>query len=280
MCVDVLMITYNRPEYTERALKQLLETCDENARAWVWHNGRDERTLEVVNSFREHPAFFRFHHSPENVRLTKPTNWLWEHAEGELIGKVDDDCLVPDGWIETLLQAHRDEPKFGVLACWHFRPEDFQPRLAAKKINSFSDGHQVLQNPFVQGSGYLMKTRCVKDMGVLLKSNQQFQDYCLSLAEKGWINGWYFPLLFEDLMDDPRSDNTMMKTDADLLKYSPLAAQARGDRTLDDWLRGIKRNARIAQACSSNPLWHKGWRYKLHARANRIRRILGREILW
>lgn len=34
---DVLMITYNRAEYTRRALARLLDTADETMRIWVWH---------------------------------------------------------------------------------------------------------------------------------------------------------------------------------------------------------------------------------------------------
>lgn len=34
------------------------------------------------------------HNSPENVRLTEPANWFWKKADGGLISKVDDDCIV------------------------------------------------------------------------------------------------------------------------------------------------------------------------------------------
>ena len=91
--IDILMITYNRPEYTGLSLERLLATCDESMRVWVWHNGTDEETLEIVQSFRDHPSFFKFHHSIENKKLNEPTNWLWTHAKGDFLSKVDDDCL-------------------------------------------------------------------------------------------------------------------------------------------------------------------------------------------
>src|SRR5262249_24933662 len=125
--VDVLMITYNRPEYTRLSLQRLLDSCSEDARVWVWHNGADADTLGVVEALRGHPRFCRFHHSPENRKLREPTNWLWSQATGLYLSKVDDDCLVPDGWIEKLRCAHEDVPEFGVIGCWRFEDEDFVP---------------------------------------------------------------------------------------------------------------------------------------------------------
>ena len=49
--IDILMITYNRPEYTRLSLERLLATCDESMRVWVWHNGTDEETLPEYLQF-------------------------------------------------------------------------------------------------------------------------------------------------------------------------------------------------------------------------------------
>lgn len=138
--IDILMVTYNRSRYTELSLKRLLDTCDESMRVWVWHNGEDEKTLEIVRSFRNHPRFFKFHHSSENKRLREPTNWLWAESKGGFIGKVDDDCLVPYHWADKLRQAHIDVLEFGVISCWHLLKE----RL--------SENYSIYE----QGEGYLI----------------------------------------------------------------------------------------------------------------------------
>jgi glycosyltransferase involved in cell wall biosynthesis len=100
--IDVLMITYNRPVYTRLALSELLDRSQPDTRVWVWHNGSDPETLAVVESFR--PRLHRFHHSVENVRLTKPINWLFENAQGAYLSKVDDDCIVPEAWDVKLVR--------------------------------------------------------------------------------------------------------------------------------------------------------------------------------
>ena len=88
MSVDVLMVTYNRPAYTRVSLGHLLESCDESMRVWVWHNGNDRATLDVVESMRGHARFHEFHHSAENQRIRTPINWLFGTARGELGGDV------------------------------------------------------------------------------------------------------------------------------------------------------------------------------------------------
>lgn len=265
MSTDVLMITHRRPVYTKRSLQRLLDSCDDDSRVWVWHNGDDEATLQCVRAFRDHPRFHRLHHSPVNERLWKPTNWLWENADGDYLAKVDDDCVVDEDWLSTLRSAHEANDDFGVIACWHFRAEDFVPRLARRKIKEFSGGHQLLQNLWVGGSGYLMKRRCIDDIGPL-QDGENFSSYCTRLARNGWINGWYFPFVYQDHMDDPRSPHTAIRSDADLRDRKPLGAAARDVLTLEDWERQLQRGARRVQAAPLDPRkarltyhWHRLW---------------------
>jgi glycosyltransferase involved in cell wall biosynthesis len=267
--IDILMITYNRPEYTKLSLKRLLDTCDESMRVWVWHNGTDEETLEIVQSFRDHPSFFKFHHSIENKKLNEPTNWLWTHAKGDFLSKVDDDCLMPMGWTGKLCQAHADVPEFGVIGCWHFLEEDFVPDVAKKKIKTFHGEHKIMQNCWVGGSGYLMKRECLEVNG-LLENDKTFTKYCIELALKRWINGWYYPFLYQEHMDDPRSPNTLLKSDDDLKRYLPLTAGNFGVSSLDEWLQWLRDDAVRVQAANINPKHYIGWRGRLRRIRRRI----------
>lgn len=266
---DILMITYNRPAYTRRSVARLLEACDDHTRIWLWHNGPHRETLEIVRSFLGHPRIHQFHHSSTNQYLTAPTNWLWDNAEGELLGKVDDDCLVPDGWIETLRKAHMDEPRFGAIACWHYAKEDFEIELAQKKIHEFAEGHKILRTCWVGGTGYLMKRECVEQKG-LLRSGGSWTKYCIDLAMAGWINGFYYPLLYQDHMDDPRSVYTQLKSDADLQRHRPLSTSKFGGTTLDAWTAALKGDARYNLEASIDPRVYRGWRPRVRSIIRRM----------
>jgi hypothetical protein len=270
--VDVLMVTHRWPSYAHLSLQRLLETCDENMRVWIWHNGSDTKTLEVVRSFLDHDAIAGFEHSPENQKLRAPTNWMWAHGTASYVAKVDDDCLVDPSWADTLRAAHANNPSFGVIGSWRFYDEDFVPELAERKIQEFAGGHRLMRNPWVQGSGYLMKRECIEAQG-LLAPEQAFTTYCIDLALRGYQNGWYFPFIHEEHLDDPRSPWTGLRTDADLLDRLPLSARRTGVQTLADWDEQMRRSARALQAANPDPRSHSGWRKR---RSNLRKRLIRR----
>jgi glycosyltransferase involved in cell wall biosynthesis len=253
--IDVLMISYQRPEYTSLALDRLLATAEGRARVWLWHNGTDDATLEVVRSRLDHPAVYRFHHSPENQKLRQPTNWMWSKSDGAYVSKVDDDCLVPEGWLERLRCALESNPELGAAGCWRFHEDDFDSELATRKIVDLKDGSQLLQNCWVEGSGYLMKRACVEDLGPIPES-WSFTGYCKRLALRGWKIGWLYPFLLQEHMDDPRAPHTLLRTDEDMSRHAPLSAQQWGLTTLEEWEEALRNDAMKVLSASVDPRDH------------------------
>lgn len=249
--IDILMITYRRPHYTRLALDRLLATCDESMRVWLWHNGDHAETLELVKSYESHPRVHRFHHCPENLRLREPTNWLFRESTGAFVTKVDDDCLMPFGWADTLRAAMDEEPRFGMLGCWRFQEEDFDADLAGKKIQTFGR-HKVLRNMWVEGSGYLMRRACVQQAGPI-RERESFSTYGIRVGCAGWINGWYWPPLRQAHLDDPREPLSAIKSDADVLENLPLSAIRANIRTRAAWINRLQRSAREVQTASIEP---------------------------
>jgi hypothetical protein len=52
--------------------------------------------------------------------------------------------LVTEGWADTLRSAHADIDELGVIACWHFQAEDFDPGLAGRKTRVFAGRHRIM----------------------------------------------------------------------------------------------------------------------------------------
>lgn len=277
--IDILMITFNRPEYVRLSLSHLLSTCPPDARVWLWHNGTDEPTLDVVEQLRRHPTVHRFHHSPENVGLASPTNWLWAESTGDYLSKVDDDCLPDVRWLTTLRTAHQDVAEFGVIGCWRFPDEDVDQRLVAAKLARYPGGHQLMRNHWVQGSGYLAKREVVDKVGPI-PDNGSFTSWCLSAARLGYVNGWYYPFIPEDHMDDPRSPNTIYHTDAEFLARRPLSAKATGATTIAEWVEQMRHSARVVQAASLDLREYQGWRQRRRTIVRRVRLALSGKARW
>jgi GT2 family glycosyltransferase len=275
MKIRVLMITCNRPAYTELSLRRLCETVPAAARITVWDNGSLTETIAVLKQFESHPAIEQIIYNKTNDKLRAPTNWFWQNArDADLLSKVDDDCLMPSGWCETLAAAHRDIPQAGILGCWRFPDEDYIPELAKRKIQTF-DGHRIMRNCWVEGSGYLMKREVVDQLG-LIAENESFTGYCIRAAAAGFINGWYYPFLYQEHMDDPRAPHTGIRTDEDFQKLRPLSAGTFRIRNREEWIQRLKYSAWTLQACSFQPHDYLGLKAKLR---RKIGQWLGKQFL-
>lgn len=276
---DIVMITYRSSGYVHLSLPRLLETLGPDDRVWLWHNGDDEATIEAIRPYREDSRVARYHHSRENVRLREPTNWLWQNSDARFVSKVDDDCLVAHGWLDTFAAAHDDNPEFGVIGSWRHPDEDFRPELARKKIQEFHGGHSLLRNLWVQGSGYLAPRALIQAAGPL-GSEESFTGYCIRLARAGAVNGFYYPFVPEDHMDDPRSPHTLIRDGQDLIDRMPLSAKATRVTTVGQWTDQLRQSALVLQSASLDPRAYAPWRLRWASLRRRARLAGGRPARW
>lgn len=277
---DILMITYRRAGAVKLTLPSLLSTLSPDDRVWLWHNGDDEETLAAVREHAGHPLVARFHHSRVNEKLRVPTMWLWENATGAYLSKVDDDCLERPEWLDTFRSAHEANPDLGAVAGWRQYPDEFIPELALPKIVDLAGGHRLMKNLWVQGSGYLVKRAHMVRTGPL-PADGSFAKWCMSLARTGAVNGYYYPFLFEDHMDDPRSEFTLMRTDEDLIRSAPLSAVRNDVRTVAEWNARRRREAVVIQSASTDLRDYEGWpllRRKITRRTRDL--VRGRRTSW
>ena len=275
--IDILMLTCKRPHYTALSLPALLDSCDETMRVWLWQNGTDEATTAEVRRHLDHPRLHRMVFSETNEMLRRPINWFFEESDGAYASIIADDCRVEPGWGQTLREAHEEVPSFGVVACWHFWPDDFIPELARRKTRTFEGGKQLLVNPWVQGAGILVKRECLDRVGYLREKEPGLTSLWLRIAAAGWVNGWRLPLVRIDHMDDPRSPHSAVATDELLNKNLPLSAGLRETRSVNDWIEHLRRSARIVQEAPIDPRLYFGMRKRIR----RLRtRLTGGELVY
>jgi hypothetical protein len=119
-----------------------------------------------------------------------------------------------------------------------------------------------MENCWVAGTGHVMKRACVRQLGPI-KPKQSFPNYCVQLAAAGWINGWYYPFIYMENMDDPRSTHTRMTSDAQFAANKSLSADRFGIRTLADFRQRQRMLALEIQTASNDARRYLGWRRKL-----------------
>jgi hypothetical protein len=276
--VTLLMITYNRREYTRMALERLLAGAGDFA-VWIWDNGSTDGTADLVRAVKSHPRVHRVHLSPENVLQTPPFDWLLRDCQSPLVGKVDNDCLMPARWVDPIARALNDEPRLAVIGCWTFWPDDFDPKLAAHKIRRFGD-HHVLTNAYIGGTGLLVRSELARRFWMPRPNGMPINQYAMSAA--GLVNGWYYPLIWAEHMDDPRSEYCTLRQPDGMNETYALTAQLRGHRTPEQYERWIRQDcARILSRTTEEQL--REWRRERlrsapRAAARAARRLVRR--LW
>lgn len=259
MTIDLVFITYNRLEYTKLALASVLADPTEEFSLTIWDNASTDGTVEYLKNEVSDPRISDIIFSKENVGQTTAVNEIWGKTKAELVGKLDNDCLVTPGWTRILARAHKDIPNLGVVACWHFFPEDFDYERAKHKLQKFGK-HQILRHPWTCGTGFLIKCDTFKKLGPI--QGEGTTGYWTRMALKGYINGFYFPLIYVEHMDDPRSPHSAIKTEKDFQRYMPLTARNFGVKSLEEWLHWLQKDAYMMQKATFDPKYYIGWRAK------------------
>ncbi|MFC1812286.1 methyltransferase domain-containing protein [Thermodesulfobacteriota bacterium] len=238
--VDLLLISWNRREYLEKTLANLL-SMHSDFRLYCWDNASHDGTADIIAGITD-PRIIKKYFSKENVIQRLPCLWFINQAKNELVGKIDDDILLPHGWIETIGQIILSNKQFGLLGCWCGMPDDWNEHLAQHKIISFKNV-SIFQNLWIQGHSFLIRHEYFNKY---FKTGNNYT-YGLPIDQlrmnsNGLINGWPLPLLLAHNMDDPRSDHCLIKEEKGLNDQAALTARWRGFSSLRDYENWIRRD--------------------------------------
>ena len=211
--VAIIYITYNRLYYTKKTLIPLLNSSKNKFKLYIVDNGSNDGTVEFLNQL-EHPNIEQIIYNKKNLGLVRPTKKFWDETDAELVGKIDNDILVPPNWIENLVNAHKAINSLGVIGYCHFRNEDFNPTKLALKTEKIN-GITIRRQPWI-GGNYLMKKSTIINYNGYRQSRKFFKKRILygfnkyqeELTQKGFINGYLCnddkSILTWEHIDDPR----------------------------------------------------------------------------
>ena len=273
MTIDLVFITYNRIEYTKLALNSVLADPTEKFSLTIWDNASTDGTVEYLKNEVNDPRISEVIFSKQNIGQTAAVNQIWSQSKADLLGKLDNDCLVTPGWTRTLARAHSDIDNLGVIACWHFSPQDYDYERAKHKIQSFG-GHQVFRHPWICGTGLLIKRETFKKFGPI--KNKGTTRYWLKMASAGYINGWYYPLIYQEHMDDPKSSYCMIKDEHSYHQAANVTAGLQANRycNITGRLRWRDEIVRNLLDDPFDPTYYTGWHSKLRTIKSRIHRLI------
>jgi len=271
MKIDLVFVTYQRLDYTKLALTSVLADPTEKFSLTIWDNASTDGTADYLKNEVDDPRIADIVLSKENVGQTAAVNQVWSRSKGDLLGKLDNDCIVTPGWTRTLAQAHADIEQLGVIACWHYFPDDFDYERAKPKIQSFGR-HQIFRHPWTCGTGLLLKREDYRRFGPI--QERATTQYWLKMAVAGRVNGFYYPLIYQEHMDDPKSSHCLMHDAGSFEKYKTVTFGLRAGHYNDMDSRMKTREKMLSNLLDDPfaPRHYVGWRRKvrgLRARATR-----------
>jgi glycosyltransferase involved in cell wall biosynthesis len=266
MSVALVVPTHNRLEYTQKAIHRLLEDTKEDFELYLWDNASTDDTAEYLKSLND-PRIIDVYISKTNEGQVGAMNWAWSKTSAKLVGKLDNDCLVTPGWTRILSNAHKEIDRLGAIACWHYPLAEFNENTVRKagKIQKFGQ-HEIFRHPWVCGSAFLIKKHTFKKYGLWEKGcNVGTTAYFLNMSLGGEINGWYYPLVLQEHMDDPLSSHCLIKDDKTLLDVYDITYTLRNKKIIT-YKQRVARRSVVLNNLFQDPFdakYYVGWRSKI-----------------
>ena len=274
MGIDLAFITYNRLDYTKLALASILADSSEEFNLYIWDNASTDGTVEYLQEMVKDKRIKNIIFSKENVGQTVAVNNIWSASKADLLGKLDNDCIVTPGWTRILSKAHEDIENLGVIACWHFFEDDFNYELAKHKIQTFGN-HKIFRHPWTCGTGLLIKRKTYQELGPI--KNKATTQYWIEMAKAGYINGWYYPLVYQEHMDDPYSEHSKFKThDFETAYKNSFGFKNREIDNMEKYMNIRKNIIENLMTGSIDARSYIGWRKKLRLAKHKFAKIFNK----
>lgn len=207
--VEIIMITHNRLEYTKKALAALQKQTYP-FKLTIWDNASDDETVKFLRSlsFGVSEKDFKVVFSDKNLGLSEVTNKLFSESREDLVGKVDNDVIVPPDWLERCVKAHEAYENFGFVGGFHFFPEDIEN--LKPHIDTYN-GFDIWLKGHIGGCSFVIKRKDFVEIGLIETSDQilmGLSGYQHIFEKKGKINGYLWnPPIWVDHFEDARSQN-------------------------------------------------------------------------
>jgi glycosyltransferase involved in cell wall biosynthesis len=274
MNIAIVLVTHNRLEYTRKAFARLVSEPTEEFDLYLWDNASTDGTDEYLKYEAKDPRIVEVVTSPTNQGQTGAMHYVWSKTSAELVGKLDNDCLVTPGWTRIFAQAHRDVELLGAVACWHYPLDELDEQVALKagKIQQFGR-HRILRHPWVCGSGFITKRKTYLKYGPWPQgADVGTTEYFLRMALGGEINGWYFPPVLQEHMDDPRSGHCLVTNDDEVREMYDVTYTLR-TKKINNMDQRWKRRRIVLDNLNKGP-WraecYTGYRAKFRNAAERV----------
>ena len=166
--VLVLFLSYFRKEYTEKALKALLDSYDNYPfDLIIYDNGSRDGTIDFYSKLN-HPSIISRILNYENQGVDKPISYLFSQNNYDYYSKIDNDTIVPKTWLSILIN---ESEKFNadIVGARHNTSS-----TAKQKMIEAVQRKDYTETSHVGGTAFVAKRHLIDKYGNLRSSGFMF----------------------------------------------------------------------------------------------------------
>lgn len=219
--IEILYITWNRLAYTKLTLPRVLDQGgDADYKVCIVDNGSKDGTVEYLKSL-SHPRIKNITFKGMNHGISPVTNEFWEQAQAEYMGKVDNDILLPNCWLEPIMYVHAaSDPNVGVVGITHFDREDIDKINELDYLHNIKrlrNGAQVFVQYHIGGACYVFPRELFRKFGpVPVFPNAPTAGWAgqqIRFFKKGYFPCYVYPWITCKHLGDKRYPETLFELD-------------------------------------------------------------------
>jgi len=144
MKIAMVMLTFNRLEFTKIVIDNYFKTTKVPHKLLVWDNHSSDGSREWLDRVAKKKYPLRVHLCKRNIGVPDAIRGFFAHPSYQgmdLVGKIDNDILVQNGWLEGFVEAFEKVPRLGVVAGYnaHNPPQSFR-KINGVMLNSAKYG--------------------------------------------------------------------------------------------------------------------------------------------
>jgi len=215
--IDIMMVTWNRKDFTEKSLIHLHNRTKTPFRLFVVDNASEDGTDDILNRYYRKGIIYKWVRINENIGIHMAKNIGKAMVDSKFYVDTDNDILVPDlepDWLEQLVRLMRNNPEYAAIA---LQPHIF---IGAKQI-PVDYKEDIIERNMAGAVMRLMNKRVVEKAGGWerdynrLRNNEE-RHICSRLQGLGYKVGYTgkmraFHLFGDSLNTDPWGYDKKMK---------------------------------------------------------------------
>lgn len=112
--VSVVICTRDRPDTIVRAVESVARQTYDGFDLLIVDQSRTDETRRLIEDLMVRFAHVGYLHL-DQAGLSRAYNAGIQHTKGEVLAFTDDDCVAPDGWLETIVRCFTEQPDVALL---------------------------------------------------------------------------------------------------------------------------------------------------------------------